>query len=63
MTNLKTDESLLEALRSAAQRRPSADEVQRQRVSFILSAVNQGEGVTKSRIQEVLSEQDGSGNR
>ena len=59
MVDLKTNPALLEALHRAAQRKPTADEIQRQRVSFIMSAVNSKGDVTASRIQEVLAEQEG----
>jgi len=57
--DLKTKPSLLHALSEAAQRKPTADEIQRQRVSFILGAVKEGGGVTESRVREVLAEQEG----
>ena len=58
MAELRTSPALLRALAKAMEREPTADEIQRQRVSFIMGAVK-SEDVTKSRIQEVLAKQDG----
>lgn len=63
MIEMKTKPSLLRVLQEAAQRKPTADEIQRQRVSFIMSAVKESGGVTESRIREVLAEQEGDARR
>jgi hypothetical protein len=59
INDIKTDKSLLLALEAAARRRSSAEEVQNQRISFIMGAVRQSEHVTKSRIRAVLADQNG----
>ena len=59
MIDLRTSPSLLRGLQMAAQRKPTAEEVQKQRLSFIMSAVNESGEVTESRIKEVLAEQEG----
>ena len=59
MNDLKTDPALLRAIHAAIQRKPTADEVNRQRVSFIMSAVNERGDVTEQQIKAVLADQDG----
>ncbi len=59
MTDLKDDKELLSALRRASTYRPTAEELARQRVSFILGSLGDSSGVTRDRIQEVLAEREG----
>lgn len=59
MTDLKTKESTLNALRKASQYRPTAEELQKQRVSFIMGNLKKGSEVTRAKIQEVLAKQEG----
>lgn len=59
MINLKTKPKLLRELQSAVRRGSTAEDVQRQRISFIMSAVNKKGNVTESRIKEVLAAQEG----
>lgn len=59
INDIKTDAHLIQAIEAAAQRRPTTDEVQRQRVSFIMGSVSQSDHLTKSRIQAVLADQNG----
>jgi hypothetical protein len=55
---LKTDQSLLDALSRLASRPLSAEEIEQQRVSFIMGTVKSG-GVTRERVKEVIAEQMG----
>lgn len=57
LTDLKTKSSLLSALGNASTKKISAEEIREQRVSFIYGSIKTG--VTRSRIQEVLAEQQG----
>ena len=59
MTELKTSESLLGALRKASKRMPSADELKKQRVSFIMGSLSQNSGVTRARVEELLATHEG----
>ena len=59
MTELKTKESLLSALRQASKHVPTPEELRRQRVSFIMGSLKESSGVTRAKIQEVLEEQEG----
>jgi len=60
MVALKTSSELLDLLAAAARRKPTSDEIERQRVSFIMSTVKENSDVTVSRIKEVLADQDGN---
>jgi len=59
MTQLKTNESLLSALRKASSRVITAEELHKQRVSFIMGSTNAKSGVTRAKIQQVLDKQEG----
>lgn len=59
MTELKTRDDLLSALRQASTRELSARELHNQRVSFILGSLKEESGITRSRVEEVLAKQDG----
>ncbi|MGE0768965.1 MAG: hypothetical protein AB7L90_21185 [Hyphomicrobiaceae bacterium] len=59
MSKLKTDESLLTALRTAAMGNPTAKEVQEQRISFIMGSLDRKSGVTRERVMKVLADQQG----
>ncbi len=56
MTNLslKTDTKLLERLAKAAKRKLTADEVEKQRISFIFSGMPKDSGMSKIDIEKVL---------
>lgn len=59
MTDTKTNETLLAALRQAARRGPSAAELRKQRVSFIMGSLRQDSTVTRAKVNELLDEQEG----
>lgn len=58
MSELKTNPALLDALRKAAGRKPTASEQREQRVSYIYGSINEKSGLTKDRIREVLKQQE-----
>ena len=55
MTRLQTPADLLETLNKAAKRRPSAEELRQQSVSFVMGSVREESGITREQIEEVLS--------
>lgn len=57
--DIKTNESLLAALRQASSHTPTADELKEQRVSFIMGTLKEESGVTRAKIEAVLAEQEG----
>jgi len=60
MTELKTSESLLDALRKASSRKITSEELHAQRVSFIMGSVKAESGITREQVQQVLAKQEGS---
>ena len=59
MTELKTRPELLTALSEAAQTKLSGADLHRQRVSFVMSSLTDG-NVTRERVDQVVGKQDGS---
>jgi hypothetical protein len=59
MSELKTKPSLLDALHKASTQAPTAEELQRQRVSFIMGVLPHNSGVTRAHVEDVLAEQEG----
>jgi hypothetical protein len=59
VTELKTPQSLLDALRKAAEQSQSEDDVKQQRVSFIMGSLSESSDVTHARVREVLARQEG----
>lgn len=59
MPELKTEQALLDALRQASSHSPTAEELQQQRVSFIMGSLKSSSSVTRDRVQKVLAEQEG----
>jgi hypothetical protein len=60
MTELKTDARLLRALRDAASKKVSGDDLREQRVSYVMGLLNADSTVTRDRVRDVLAEQAGS---
>lgn len=54
MSDIRNREELLRALRAAASRPRSDNEVEEQRLSFIMGNFDESSGVTRERIKEVL---------
>ncbi len=59
MTELKTNEPLLQALARASEHKATPQEIREQRISFILGSIKESSGITRERIQRVLDEQEG----
>lgn len=59
MPELKTDRSLLAALKKAEGHKLTPREIERQRVSFIMGSIKMTSGVTRERVQEVVAQQIG----
>lgn len=59
MPELETAKALLDALRQASSHNPTAEELQRQRVSFIMGSLKPNSSVTRDRVQKVLEQQEG----
>lgn len=52
LTNLKTDEALLQKLREA--KKPSRAEVREQRVSFVFGSLDSGNTMTKEQVRKLV---------
>lgn len=59
MTDLKTSETLLKALREAAVSQLTAVELQEQRISFIMASLDKKSNVTRDKVVHVLKRQLG----
>jgi hypothetical protein len=59
VTNLKTKESTLNALRRASRHPLTASEVEKQRVSFVMGSLRSESPMTRAKVQEILAEQEG----
>lgn len=59
MTNLQTDQGLINRLKVAAARELTAEEVNKQRISYILGTLKDESTVTRSKIRDVLAEHEG----
>lgn len=58
--DLATDGALLGALKKAVEWKPSAEELLKQRISFVYGSVNPASGITRTHIRNVLAEHAGS---
>lgn len=58
-SNLKTSEMLLQRIRTASDRKLSADELRKQRVSFVIGSLSAESNVTRSQINEVIEDFEG----
>ncbi len=57
MTELKTKESTLRALEDAARRELSWEEIQKQRVSFVMGSLGAESSITREKVEKLLAEQ------
>ena len=60
MIALRTPEALLSELRRAANAKPSVEELQKQRISFIMGTLKDQSNITRAKIADVLKQQEGS---
>ena len=59
MLEIRTNPKLLDALKSAAQGTLSAEELRRQKVSFIMGSLKDDSTITRNRVKEVLDSLEG----
>ena len=57
--DLKTNKTLLDALKQASGRTQTSEEVESQRVSFVMGSLKSRNAVTRARVQEILAQQEG----
>ncbi len=58
--SMETDAGLLDAIKLAAAKKISQDELLEQRVSFVFGSMDSKNGVTKDRVRQVILSQVGS---
>lgn len=59
MTDLKTNEVLLRNLRTAASRELTAEDLYKQRVSFIMGSLSDSSSVTRAQVTKALADIEG----
>ena len=59
MSELKTDPKLLDALKRALALPQSPEEIEQQRLSFIMGSLKSTNEITRSEVQEILAQQEG----
>ncbi len=59
MIRVRTNEALLRALRSSASVKLTPEEVHQQRISFIMSTLNDESNITRAKVEEILDKQIG----
>jgi flagellar biosynthesis/type III secretory pathway ATPase len=63
MTGLKTDASLLQRLQNAATCVLTAEELKKQRVSFVMGSLGRHSTATRAQVEEILAKQEGREHR
>jgi Fic family protein len=56
---LKTDPALLAALQRALAMPQTPEDVDQQRLSFVMGSLKSTNGITRAQVQEILAQQEG----
>lgn len=56
---LKTSSALLDALHNSLSKKPTAEEIMEQRVSYVFGSLDSDSSVTRDRVRKLLAEQEG----
>lgn len=56
---LKTDPRLLAALQNCLGRPQTPEEIDQQRLSFVMGSLKSTNGITRAQVQEILAHQEG----
>ena len=59
MTELKTKASTLRALEDAVRRPLTSEEIEKQRVSFVMGSLDAESSMTREKVERLLAEQRG----
>ncbi|TIL71972.1 MAG: hypothetical protein E5Y59_03130 [Mesorhizobium sp.] len=59
MTTIRTNEALLRALEKSSSRSLSHDQFEKQRLSFVMGALDDENDMTREQVEQVLERQDG----
>jgi len=60
MTDMQSDPTLLKALKAAAGKKMSPEEVREQRISFVMSAIDEGSEVSRADVGRMIDEREGA---
>lgn len=60
MTDLKTDSVILEKIAAAAKQTMTAEEIRRQKLSFIVGFFGEDSPVTRAQIKKVMAKHEGT---
>lgn len=59
MPEIKTNRALMDALHRAARKQLTAEEIRKQRISFILGSLSDDSTITKEQVENVLKKLEG----
>jgi len=59
MTEIQSNKSLLRALHDAAGRRMTPEEIREQRISFVISTLDEGSEFSREDIAKIIDEKEG----
>lgn len=59
MTGIRTSEALLKALEQSSSRTLSQDQFEKQRLSFVMGALDDDNDMTREQVEQALERQDG----
>ena len=59
MTDLQSESSLTDALREAAGRKMTPEEIREQRVSFVMGTIHRDSDVTREDVRRIIEEREG----
>ncbi len=62
MLLLQTDRTLLDDLRRASKRYPSFDQIERQRLSFVMGMLSWDNPLTRDQVEQLISAHNGQRN-
>ncbi len=60
MGDLRTNQNLLAALEKATSTHPTRDQVEKQRLSFVMGALPTESNMTREQVQQILDHQRGA---
>ncbi|UWR37692.1 hypothetical protein [Sulfitobacter sp. W074] len=59
MTEIRSDEALMKVLRAAAGAKMTKAQIRSQKVSFVMSAVDEKNGITRADVERMIDESEG----
>lgn len=59
MKSVSSDPGLMDVLRAAAGRKMTKEQVRSQKVSFVMSAVDEKNGITRADVERMIDESEG----